>query len=793
MWILECDGDILKGKRIWLRPGKQYLFGRTKADGSKYAGFIIAHKSVSRKHLTLSVSAVKPGAASLVHAKSELSLEDENTKVGTEIDGERVKGEKRVLKNDEHEFRLGSYEHLFRIKWKPVVLSFTFPTKETKGGKDPLIRVRSQLEDLDIKAVLHYIVDKTTHVVGAKRNTAKGLQALINGKYIVDNRFVEALVYVTTPGNLDEPESLSALEEDFDGNWPSATEYLPPPGNEPGQRPSELFAPNQDRREVFQDYTFVFCNQRQFDNLQAPITNGAGKALLFPLVMGQTPASDVVRFVKNAAGQKSLEEHNEGSHGKGVIMVKFQGDKGFEDWAIDLQDQIEPMLGWRLIEQNEFLDAILINDASKLRRALLAKAGNGTAAPPSTAASLQPTAMPQTQGGTMEETPPSAQPDIVQVPSKRGRPRGKIVSAFKGFEDDFDQSKILKDTSSIGIGSQFDSVPQGNSQRQTHEASLVDSQMEIDSHEDGAPVAQVGRFRKRPPPSDNDEDDEDINEKLLPAAAAMKRRKIIDEEEAQRRGLSIEPAHDPQKIAGRTAKRPRAQKQIDVQEIVRERREAEEEAARKEEENLQETMKGVNIEEMKNLAVVEDMDIPERTDRPRRRGDNSQENQRWDERWNGRKNFKKFRRQGQVEQRRRGPSVIVPLEEVKKKTHGIGEEYWLESEKAKKKRKEKERASQSQTQPSASTRSHAEEIPSELATGGEPESIDVEAPRTTRLMDREGHLHQTDSRAETQTGKRPAPGGTLGGVPKRQKVFAARESESDSEDDLKFRFKKRVR
>lgn len=101
MWILECDGKIFQGtfvsrlnllsacvafstdceplgKRIWLRPDKKYLFGRTKQEGGRYAGkhedclqpavhtdllgrFIIDHKSVSRKHLTLSVSSVKPG------------------------------------------------------------------------------------------------------------------------------------------------------------------------------------------------------------------------------------------------------------------------------------------------------------------------------------------------------------------------------------------------------------------------------------------------------------------------------------------------------------------------------------------------------------------------------------------------------------------------------------------------------------------------------------------------------------------------------------------------------------
>ena len=370
MWILECDGDILRGNRIWLRPGNKYLFGRTKPDDSKYAGFTIAHKSVSRKHLTLSVTAVKPGAGSLVHTKSELSLEDENTKVGTEIDGEKVRGDKRILKNDEHVFRLGSYEFLFRIKWQPVVLSFTFPSKETKGGKDPLIPIRSRLEDIDVKTIIPYIVDTTTHVVASKRNTAKGLQALINGKFIVDTSYLDAIIFATTPGNLDEPESLSPLEEDFAANWPSPAQHLPAPGREPGQRPAELFEPNRERKEIFQGYTFVFCNLRQFENLQAPITNGAGKALLFTITMGETAPREIVRFVKHAAGERGVGEFQDGSKGKGVVLVRFQGDKGSEDWAIQTQEEIAQMLDHRLIEQNEFLDAILTNEPSKLRRAL---------------------------------------------------------------------------------------------------------------------------------------------------------------------------------------------------------------------------------------------------------------------------------------------------------------------------------------------------------------------------------------------------------------------------------------
>jgi len=64
MWILEHDGDLFGRKRVWLKPGTQQIFGRTKppeknnADGHIY---YINDKKVSRQHITISVSAVKPG------------------------------------------------------------------------------------------------------------------------------------------------------------------------------------------------------------------------------------------------------------------------------------------------------------------------------------------------------------------------------------------------------------------------------------------------------------------------------------------------------------------------------------------------------------------------------------------------------------------------------------------------------------------------------------------------------------------------------------------------------------
>lgn len=93
---------------------------------------------------------------------------------------------------------------IFRIKWQPVVLSFSFSSKET--NKNTLARFRSRLENLDIKTIEDYIVNITTHVIQTKRNTAKGLQALINGGYIVDYSFIDALDYAATPSDLDNLE-----------------------------------------------------------------------------------------------------------------------------------------------------------------------------------------------------------------------------------------------------------------------------------------------------------------------------------------------------------------------------------------------------------------------------------------------------------------------------------------------------------------------------------------------------------------------------------------------------------
>lgn len=239
-----------------------------------------------------------------------------------------------------------------------------------KAGKDPLVNYRTRLEDLDIKVLIPYVIGATTHLVSTKRNTAKGLQALINAKYIVTETYIDALIYATTPDNLDELESLSPLEQDFDTNWPNARDHLPPKSKEPSERPAEDFAPTPQRASVFDGYTFIFCDSFQFESLQAPITNGGGKALEYKLEPGKSTTQEIVRFVKNVAGEKGLGEFEDGSEGKGVVVVAFRGKKDLEGWAANLTVEIALALGQRLIEQSEFLDAILLNDAGILRRPL---------------------------------------------------------------------------------------------------------------------------------------------------------------------------------------------------------------------------------------------------------------------------------------------------------------------------------------------------------------------------------------------------------------------------------------
>jgi hypothetical protein len=296
--------------------------------------------------------------------------------------------------------------------------------------------------------VIPYISDKTTHVVQNKRNTAKGLQALVNGKYIVQDSYVDALVYAATPQDLENLESLSPLEENFDAAWPHPVEHLPPPGKEPVQRPAAAFAPNPDRLYIFEGYTFVFCDASQFENLHAPINNGHGKALLYPIDNRKTTAQELVQFIGNCAGQKGF--HTGDEDGPKVVLVRFRAKGGHEEWSIELGNQVALLMDQRVIEQSEFLDAILSNDPRPLCRALPREP-----VPPDEVSAVE--APPGQASSSPRRTKPSAEREesvatTSSKTSKRSRHR-QFVSKVKAFDDGFDMDSVPIYTLEPGDGS----------------------------------------------------------------------------------------------------------------------------------------------------------------------------------------------------------------------------------------------------------------------------------------------------------------------------------------------------
>ncbi|KAK5790803.1 hypothetical protein VI817_008090 [Penicillium citrinum] len=508
-------------------------------------------------------------------------------------------------------------------------------------AEDPLAKVRARLEPLDIKTIIPYVVNKTTHVVQNKRNTAKGLQALINGKYIVKNSYLDAIEYATTPTDLESEAALSPLECDFDSAWPDPTEYLPQAGNEPISRPAEAFAPNPDRINIFDKYTFVFGDIGQFENLQSAITNGHGKALYYEVKEGETTATDLVRFMKKASGVQGVGKERVGRGG--VVLVRFRSKGDYETWSIEISNEVALMTDQRVIEQREFLDAILSNDAGPLCRPLPHE--EVTNQPPVALTPEHPSPPSASRGKgnepstSMSRSPPQpSQPAASRI--KPVRQKREYVSKMKAFDDGFDMTSIPV----------YEPGPDETNDTQTMDFEPLDQSQANEP----LPTVEEGAENKG-------EEDQDPVEGLLPGAQAMKRRRA-EKGEAQStpaKRVKTEPAPKPRR------------RNIDVLEEARKHREEEEkqQQVRKNTDSLND----VGVENLRNLAIVEEMDVPAR--RPPAQEENTSD--RWDEQWNGRKNFKRFRRKGEPRHaRQRIQSVIVPLEEATKTNFGIGESYW---------------------------------------------------------------------------------------------------------------------
>lgn len=706
---------------------------------------------------------------------------------------------------------------LSSITWFPVVLSFSFTSNQLRAN--PFTRLRQSLEQLDIKLLSDYDVQLTTHVVSKKRNTPKGLQALINAKYIVNDGFVDAIVNAASPKTPEDEVATSSLEQDFDANWPDAMRFLPPPGEEPVPRQPEAFAPNPAREELFDGYTFVFYENKQYDSLLAPITNGKGKALLNVAVAGETQIDDFIRFVKGVAGEKGLGEFEDGSEGKGVVVIKWMpSSEENADWFANFFKSISLRLDHRLIDQKDFLDAILSNDASGLRRPLEFES------PPASSHAEQP--LSSTEQQPMEMDPVEEHAPQPRGPLARRRGRGPVTRRFRGFaialadEDGPEESPPAMVVDDGGATSHNIETSEGGL-FVSQDVPEPEPEQNIPADQ---PTQRSQRLQRKRPASPLPEP-EDMMDTLAPTAAQVKRRRIAaGEEPVPRREASAPLVEKPINIQ----KSPKIKKEVDVLEMVRQRREEAEKQAKMEREELEAEPGDLDLAEIRRLHIEEPMplrEVPQVRTREQDIADG-----RWDPAWNGRKNFKKFQQRGAV-QGRTVEKIIVALEEVKSKAFGLGDDYWLEDsvsqqrlrkpdDRSQSRSQSTKQATSSTTQGSKRVQKHVENLqPVDSSedededegrnmenANGEDDEDDVVIISNSRARTTRSSANTTQSRSGRATqstldktqptrrpGKRPAAGAPPTEKPaKKAKGLSLDHGEDESDDDdLRFRFGRR--
>ncbi|KAF2205894.1 hypothetical protein GQ43DRAFT_406519 [Delitschia confertaspora ATCC 74209] len=818
MWILEHE-TLFEGKKVWLKPGSRHLIGRTHAsDHNEGRTGQIESKLVSRKHIIISVSKVPAADGTKLHSSSKIEITD-TSKFGTSIDGApRIKDQTVVLSGTEHTIQLGSWPPLLKIKWQPVV--FTYAAKENKESQARSARLHA----LDIKTSNEFVYDKTTHVVTLKRNLPRVLQGLVSGKPIVTAGFLDAVIEATTSSGPDSDiYTPCKLEVDFDRWWPNESHYIPPSAQEPVPRDAKLLEPDPSRSEVFSGLTFVFLDEKQYQSLADPIHGGGGKAHSFTVRPGETTVDEYVQYVRSLADKKRGRGPNDRLP---VVTVRLSTyPDGMEEWATAFVNGVDRALNQRSILQNEFLDAIIMKDASTLRRPPPEdiEVNPSLSALPGTTWPREPTPTFQSQSISQSQAPEptteSVKPESTKkptktIPSKRPFRRGAPTSRFTGFDDYEPPSKTRKIQEEDSVMS---GVPQSELVRDSHPESESQSQSLF--------VSQRNQTQQSPPA-------ETINkvgpvDELFPTAAGIRRMKrqtqVTSASEALETGtLPVKLRSQAVEALEKLQKAKKKVKEIDVREQVRLRTLAEEEARKADEENLRQALEGVDISSIRGLAKIEEMDVPLRAPRSAQTTDRSD---RWDDSWNGRKNFKKFRRRDTE----RGPQaqrILVTLEEVPlKKGFGLGESYFLEenskSNSVRSQQDESSRTPQISRGNTIITVEDGESEPEQGFTrrkgrkvvesdGADDEEVFPEeiagTPRKKRITERieetqvretqRGHT-QTQAKTGTSRGKRTAASSAEKPPPSKKArgaapAIAVRDGDSDGEEGG-FRFRRRKR
>tara|TARA_R110002003_G_scaffold73_5_gene6837 strand:+ start:3464 stop:5872 length:2409 start_codon:yes stop_codon:yes gene_type:complete len=801
MWFLEHE-SLFGGKRVWLRPGSQQLFGRTKSsetDGAEGKQWKIDNKAVSRKHVMLKVHEAQPEDGTRLHARSKIEVIDLSCRQGTTIDERTtlkskklddgtIEYDKTTLTGAEHTIRLAQGYAPFKIVWRPTV--FTYASRESKDSKARSARLHA----LDMKTTTDFLFDKTTHVVSQKRNLPKVLSGLVAGKHIVTGDFLDDVLNVATRSlDADQNYAPSKLEEDFDEWWPKEKECIPPAGSEPVARPPDMLEPDPERTEVFSGLTFVFLDENQYNNLLDPITGGGGKGLLYNIKPGETTVQEYVDYVHSVAGKKRRSATS--GDKLPVVTVRLAGyPDGMEEWAASFVIGVDQALGQRSILQNEFLDVILAKDRAALQRPP-AEVVNAPSSAPDPASSRRSMRHPTPESQFRSPSPAkSASPEKVEpvktIPRKRPvRPR--TGGRFTGFDDYEPPPKRSKadDVAMEDVQESFQLSVMSHAASRGHDAPATQTQ-----HTHRSLV-------------NNTVEKEEQMDSLFPAAAAIKRQRAA----TRAPSASVEPeASAPiQRTIGKgkealqNLQRAQAKadsKEVNVREHARLRIKEEEERRKADEDSLREALEGIDIAEMRNLAPVEEMELRPRADRVAAR-QSQVDSERWNPEWNGRKNFKKFRRRG-VERGAQTHKVLVTLEEAPpKKGFGVGDAFFLEDVepsatfRSRNGGRKQPVEDSSEPEPGFTRRKHtkATEVINVEDSGLESEE-EGPVPRTQKSSGRTQRVVETqvdDTETQTQGRGKKRGAAAASGQPASKRGKVGRRDDDSDEEETGFRFKRR--
>jgi hypothetical protein len=815
MWFLEHE-SLFGGKRIWLRPGSQQLFGRTKStdkDGAEGKTWKIENRAVSRQHVMLKVLEVSPHDGTKLHARSQVEITDLSCRQGTTIDEKTVLRsnkaddgtlvyDKSILTGTEHTIRLAQGFAPFKIVWKPYV--FTYAAKETEQARAR----NAKLHAIDIKTTPDFIFGKTTHVVSLKRNLPKVLSGLVSAKYIVCSDFLDAVINAAAISTDEEGGYVpSKLEEDFDTWWPKEKEHITPVGTEPTPRPQEMLEPDESRSEVFSGLTFVFLDRSLYENLQEPISGGGGKALIFDLQPGVTTIQEYVDYVQSVAGQKKRNAKN--TDKLPVITIRLQSiPDGVDDWASTFSRGTDRALNQRSILQNEFLDAIITKDRTLLQQPPTEVAEVSSSAPASapTRRSMRERT-PASQSRAPSEAPESSAPpegeSVRPNPRKRAH-RAKTASRFTGFDDYEPPPKIRK----------VENTPMEDVQPSVQEVEHIPSSQTV-------PPSQT---RSATSPQTHVVAKEEQLDTLFPAAAEMRRRRAA----TRAPSASVEPEEIDDSVQKSRSKgaealerlqraKANASKDINIREETRLRVKEEEERRLADREALELALEGIDISEAKNLAQIEEMEVIPREHRPSTRVHSQQaDNPRWNPEWNGRKNFKRFRRRG-VEQGVQPRKVIVELEEAPTESEAVEDPFFLKDVDSSSRSVASRRRQQTvdvdndddssdpepgftrrkpSTQPESGSMRRKPSTQLEVIavedSGSDDE--DVVVARTQRSSGRTQRIVETqmsDASGQKSGKKRPPVSSSGQPASKRGKITVRDDSDDNDDEEVGFRFKRR--